>query len=132
MFNEKPAARFCERETERAGPEADRGFRDSGSWQGFKVDSAGFGGYQTTFTLPADWQGKQVKLRFDGVSSESVVYLNGKEIGSHMGGMTAFELDVTKGLKAGENLLALRVRSESLADMLEEPGLNMRHISWEV
>ena len=58
--------------------------------QGFKVDSAGFGGYQTTFTLPADWQGKQVKLRFDGVSSESVVYLNGKEIGSHMGGMTAF------------------------------------------
>lgn len=75
-----------------------------GQWsqQGLKVDSAGFGGYQTTFTLPADWQGKQVKLRFDGVSSESVVYLNGKEIGSHMGGMTAFELDVTKGLKAGE------------------------------
>lgn len=59
-----------------------------------------------------------MKLRFDGVSCESVVYLNGKEIGSHMGGMTAFELDVTKGLKAGENLLALRVRSESLADML--------------
>ena len=57
-----------------------------GQWsmQGFKVDSAGFGGYQTTFTLPADWQGKQVKLRFDGVSCESVVYLNGKEIGSHM------------------------------------------------
>ncbi|MGO5516761.1 sugar-binding domain-containing protein [Parabacteroides distasonis] len=48
--------------------------------------------------MPADWSGKRVKLRFDGVSSESVVYLNGKEIGSHMGGMTAFELDVTNGL----------------------------------
>lgn len=59
-----------------------------------------------------------MKLRFDGVSSESVVYLNGKEIGSHMGGMTAFELDVTNGLRSGENVLALRVRSESLADML--------------
>ena len=91
-----------------------------GQWsmQGFQVDSAAFWGYQTTFTLPADWSGKRVKLRFDGVSSESVVYLNGKEIGSHMGGMTAFELDVTNGLRSGENVLALRVRSESLADML--------------
>ena len=35
-----------------------------------------------------------------------------------MGGMTAFELDVTNGLRSGENVLALRVRSESLADML--------------
>lgn len=91
-----------------------------GQWsmQGFKVDSAGFGGYQTTFTLPADWKGKQVKLRFDGVSSECVVWLNGKEIGSHMGGMTAFELDATPVLLPGENRLALKVRSESLADML--------------
>ena len=117
LFNEKPAARFYEQK------QNGRDWKPivvPGQWsmQGFKVDSAGFGGYQTTFTLPADWQGKQVKLRFDGVSSESVVYLNGKEIGSHMGGMTAFELDVTKGLKTGENLLALRVCSESLADML--------------
>lgn len=88
------------------------------SMQGFHVDSAGFGGYQTTFSLPEDWKDKQVKLRFDGVSSESVVYLNGKEAGSHMGGMTAFELDITDKLVAGQNYLALKVRSESLADML--------------
>nr|WP_321521915.1 glycoside hydrolase family 2 TIM barrel-domain containing protein [uncultured Macellibacteroides sp.] len=91
-----------------------------GQWsmQGFKVDSAAFGGYSTTFTLPEDWSGKQVKLRFDGVSSEAVVFLNGKEIGNHMGGMTAFELDITNGLIAGQNHLALKVRSESMADML--------------
>lgn len=91
-----------------------------GQWsmQGFKVDSAAFGEYTTTFTLPADWKDKQVKLRFDGVSSESVVYLNGKEIGSHMGGMTAFELDVTRHIQPGKNQLSLKVRSESLADML--------------
>ena len=35
-----------------------------------------------------------------------------------MGGMTAFELDVTQALKSGENLLSLQVRSESMADML--------------
>lgn len=116
-FNEKPATYFYERK--QMGQEW-KPIVVPGQWsmQGFQVDSAAFGGDQTTFTLPADWSGKRVKLRFDGVSSESVVYLNGKEIGSHMGGMTAFELDVTNGLRSGENVLALRVRSESLADML--------------
>lgn len=117
QFNEKPDAGFY------------RNFSSNDQWksivvpgqwsmQGFKVDSASFGGYRTTFSVPEEWLSQTVKLRFDGVSSESVVYLNGQEIGQHMGGMTAFELDITKALKKGENQLALQVRSESLADML--------------
>ena len=117
LFHEKPEARFYEQKP------------DGGSWktvtvpgqwsmQGFRVDSAGFGGYQKTFTLPSDWEGMQVKLRFDGVHSESTVYLNGKEVGAHSGGMTAFEIDITKALQKGENRLAVKVRSESMADML--------------
>lgn len=91
-----------------------------GEWamQGFQVDSAGFAGYRRTFILPEDWSGRRVKLRFDGVSSECRVYLNGTEAGYHLGGMTAFELDITPLLKPGENEVALAVRSESLADML--------------
>ena len=117
VFNEKPDNQFYMKK--QVGPDW-KPILVPGEWamQGFKVDSAGFAGYQTTFTVPEDWKGKRVKLRFDGVSSESVVYLNGKEVGSHMGGMTAFELDVTQALKSGENLLSLQVRSESMADML--------------
>lgn len=117
LFNEKPEEGFQHQQV--AGKDW-KPIVVPGQWsmQGFRVDSAGFGGYQTSFTLPADWQGKQVKLRFDGVSSESIIYLNGKEVGSHMGGMTAFELDLTSALQPGENRLALQVRSESLADML--------------
>ncbi len=91
-----------------------------GQWsmQGFRVDSACFAGYRRIFNIPADWEECQVKLRFDGVSSECRVYLNGEEIGYHLGGMTPFEIDVTRGLKPGANELALLVRSESLADML--------------
>lgn len=117
QFNSSPEAGFQNREAEAGGWHP---IIVPGQWsmQGFKVDSAGFGGYLTTFTLPADWKGKQVKLRFDGVSSECTVWLNGKEIGTHMGGMTAFELDATPALQPGVNRLALKVRSESLADML--------------
>lgn len=91
-----------------------------GQWsmQGFRVDSACFAGYRRMFSVPDDWMGRQVKLRFDGVTSECRVYLNGREIGYHLGGMTPFEIDITRGLKPGTNELALAVRSESLADML--------------
>lgn len=117
LFNEKPALSFQE---QAPSSEDWKPITVPGQWsmQGFRVDSAAFGGYQTAFILPSDWQGKQVRLRFDGVSSEAVVYLNGKEIGTHLGGMTAFELDVTHALQKGENRLAVKVRSESLADML--------------
>lgn len=91
-----------------------------GQWsmQGFRVDSAACGGYRKTFFLPEDWKNRTVKLRFDGVHSEYHVYLNGKEVGYHLGGMTAYETDITHAVKAGNNELALSVRSESLADML--------------
>lgn len=91
-----------------------------GQWsmQGFQVDSAAFAGYRRTFMLPDDWQGRRVKLRFDGVSSEYRVYLNGKEVGYHLGGMTVYEIDITTYLKQGSNELALAVKNESLADML--------------
>lgn len=116
-FNPAPENKFWENTS--AGKEW-KNIIVPGQWkmQGFQVDSAGFGGYQTTFIIPEDWKKQRVKLRFDGVSSESVVYVNGKEAGSHMGGMTAFELDITNKLTDGENRLALMVRSESLADML--------------
>lgn len=91
-----------------------------GEWamQGFHVDSMAYAGYRKTFDLPADWAGKNVKLRFDGVHSEYYVYVNGRQVGYHLGGMTAYETDITHVLNRGTNELVLAVRSESLADML--------------
>lgn len=91
-----------------------------GQWnmQGFRVDSAAFARYRKNFELPQDWKGKQVFVRFDGVHSEYKVYLNGKQAGYHLGGMTPYDLIITDYLKEGANTLALDVRSESLADML--------------
>ena len=91
-----------------------------GQWsmQGFAVDSMAYAGYRKQFEVPADWKDRCVKLRFDGVHSEYRVFLNGIEVGSHLGGMTAFEIDITRQLKKGQNEVSLLVRSESLADML--------------
>lgn len=91
-----------------------------GEWamQGFKVDSAQWARYKTSFSVPNSWLSNRVKLRFDGVHSEYHVYVNDREVGYHLGGMTPYEMDITDYLKPNGNVLSLKVRSESLADML--------------
>ena len=116
LFNPKPAKDFYKQSV----TDEWKSIVVPGQWsmQGFAVDSMAYGGYRKFFDVPADWKDRTVKLRFDGVHSEYQVFLNGEKVGYHMGGMTAYEIDVTKYLKAGKNEVGLLVRSESLADML--------------
>lgn len=90
-----------------------------GEWvmQGFEVEKGKAAGYFRTFSVPSSWNGQRIKLRCNGIYSDSHIYINGKEAGSHLGGFTAFELDVTELVQTGkENRIAVSVRSESLAD----------------
>ena len=48
-------------------------------------------------------------LQFDGAALKADVYLNGAKLGTHEGGYAAFRYDVTDALKAGRNVLAVRV-----------------------
>ena len=46
------------------------------------------------------------------------MYLNGKLIGSHEGGFTPFEIDVTDYLKKGDNFLAVEVNNRRTVDAI--------------
>ena len=91
-----------------------------GEWvmQGFDVKKDAAAAYWREFQLPAGWQGRRVKLRFDTVHSDCHVFVNGRAAGAHEGCFTAFELDVTEAVKPGRNTLALAVKNESTADTL--------------
>jgi len=52
---------------------------------------------------------KRIFLHFGAVNYEAIVFLNGKEIGQHIGGFTPFNFEVTGLLKNGENSLVVKV-----------------------
>ena len=59
--------------------------------------------YRRTFDVPSDWRtkGQRVLMHFGAVDYESTVWVNGKEMGKHVGGFDAFSYDVTDALKEG-------------------------------
>lgn len=64
--------------------------------------------YRRMFEVPASMKGQRVRLHFGGVDYEATVWLNGKLVGSHVGGNVAFNFDITPFLRAGQNELVVR------------------------
>ena len=69
----------------------------------------GVGWYRRSFTLPEDSDGRQVWIEFDGVYQNSDVWINGQHVGHRPYGYVSFYYDITPHLKAGENVIAVRV-----------------------
>ena len=76
--------------------------------------------YRTTFTVPEDWDGREVFLRFDGVGAAAGVWLNGKEVGYTEDMFLPAEFRITPFLRKGANLLCVRVLQHSDGSYLED------------
>lgn len=73
----------------------------------------GIGWYRRYFTVEEAYQDKRVELHFEGVMTDSDVYLNGEKIYTRNGGYIGFTVDITEKVKFGEmNVLAVRVSNE--------------------
>jgi hypothetical protein len=72
--------------------------------------------YRRTFRPPARTDGTRVLLHFGAVDQSCTVWVNGREVGAHVGGYLPFTLDITDALGTGdevENVLEVRVRDLS-------------------
>ena len=78
--------------------------------------------YRTTFTVPDDWRGRNVYLRFEGVYSGYYVWVNGKRVGYSEDSCTAHEFNITPylHLPPATNLLAVEVYRWSDGSYLED------------
>lgn len=78
-----------------------------------KSDERGL--YRVRFTVPAAWQGRRIRLGFDGVMTDAAVKVNDRSAGSvHQGGFTQFRYDVTGLVRFdGANVLEVEVSKVS-------------------
>jgi beta-galactosidase/beta-glucuronidase len=65
--------------------------------------------YRRAIQVPASFRGKRTLLNFGAVDYEATVWVNGDRAGDHRGGHIGFALDITDYLKAGENIVVVRV-----------------------
>lgn len=69
--------------------------------------------YVRTLSVPSEWLGQCVVLRFDGVYMDCDVLLNGQIVCTHHYGYTAFDVALTGLLHEGENTLHVHIRHQS-------------------
>jgi beta-galactosidase/beta-glucuronidase len=64
--------------------------------------------YRRRFSLPKGFQKERVLLHFGAADQIATVYVNGCEVGTHIGGYQAFSFDITEYLQE-ENTVVVRV-----------------------
>ena len=73
--------------------------------------------YRYEFSLPKEWEGRQIVLVFEAVMTDARVTINGRKAGNgvHQGGFYRFSYDVTDRIYFGQhkNLLEVTVSKES-------------------
>jgi len=94
-----------------------------GAWNANNDTAAGWSGsvawYRKDFRLPSRARGLRWIVRFESVNFRATVWLNGRRIGSHVGGYLPFELDLPNVSRRGVNRLVVRVDNRR---PLSDPG----------
>ncbi len=84
----------------------------SGVGDGFTLNTGETLVYERAFFADEKMLLGKTLLHFGAVDSECVVYCNGEKVGMHKGGFTAFSLDISDVLQAGENCLRVECKDE--------------------
>lgn len=64
----------------------------------------GTGWYSCTFFAPPEWEGRLLRLQFDAVYRDAIVWVNGQKVGEHLNsGYTSFILDISSTVVFGDH-----------------------------
>ncbi len=91
---------------------------------------SGVAWYRKSFDLPAQYEGKKITVEFDGVMSNSSVYINGHLVGERPYGYIGFEVDLTPYVSFDKpNVIAVRCAPEELSSRWY-PGAGIYRNVW--
>ncbi|WP_316800570.1 beta-galactosidase GalB [Pedobacter frigidisoli] len=90
----------------------------------------GIGWYRKTFNTPSNFQNRLVTIEFDGVYKNSEVWVNGKYLGKRPYGYASFSYEIGKYLKAGKNIIAVKVDNSAQPDSRWYSGSGIYRNVW--
>lgn len=89
--------------------------------------------YRKHFTLPESASGKRILLRFDGIATQSTIYLNGCLMAHNFSAYNTFELDVTDNVYYDrENVIAVYVNTDEFEGWWYQGGGIYRDVHLEI
>ncbi|MDE5941956.1 MAG: DUF4981 domain-containing protein [Muribaculaceae bacterium] len=77
------------------------------------------GCYRRSFTLPDNWDGREIYVRFNGVGHGFYLWVNGKYIGYSEDSYLPAEFRLTDAVRPGENTIAVQVYRFTSGSFLE-------------
>jgi hypothetical protein len=78
------------------------------NWRG--IYETKYVAYRHSMKIPGEWKGKDVRLIFEGIQGNCIIYFNGKKVFSHDEWQEPFEVKVSNLINYGkENSLAIFV-----------------------
>ncbi len=86
--------------------------------------------YEKTFTAPAEWEGKDILVEFEGVYKNATVSLNGKELCFHPYGYTGFFVELSDLISGGENTLTVVADNSKLPNSRWYSGSGIYRPVW--
>ena len=78
--------------------------------------------YKKSFDYKVAKEGSRVFVYFEASNYKTEIYFNGKKLGTHIGGFTPFNFEITDLLKIRDNFLVVKVDNKRLKDGV--PTLN--------
>ena len=81
------------------------------------------GSYRREFEVPKEWNGRRVRIQFDGVDSAFFLWINGTKVGYSVNSRNAAEFDISSLVKPGKNTVALEVYRFSSGSYLEDQDM---------
>lgn len=90
----------------------------------------GIAWYRKSFILTTAQQKKDIFIEFDGVYKNSEVWINGHLLGKRPFGYSSFHYELTKYLKPGNNVIAVRVDNSAQPDSRWYSGSGIYRNVW--
>ncbi|HVZ30889.1 MAG TPA: beta galactosidase jelly roll domain-containing protein, partial [Polyangiaceae bacterium] len=92
--------------------------RVPGDWNSQRLELSLYEGtiwYKTSFHAERSAE-RRLFLHFGAANYQAIVYVNGEEVGRHVGGFTAFEFEITRLVRSGENVVIVKVDDQRRRD----------------